>query len=177
MKLDTKKLALNALFAVIALVIFIVESQIPLPFLAPGLKLGLANIVTLFVIFLGEKWTKRDIFLIFLTRTLLAALITGQATSLFFSFTGGFFAIVVMLILKKLDKSKTLPIPIVSVSGALAHNVGQVAAAAVVMRSFAVFAYLPVLIAGGVISGLLTGFAVHFIFKKRPKFINFLTSW
>lgn len=172
MKINTKKLTLTALFAVIALVIFVIEAQIPLPFFAPGLKLGLANIVILFVLFLGENWKARDVFLIFLVRVILAAFITGHPMSLIFSFTGGLFALLVMLAMKRFIKEP--PIPVVSVGGAVFHNMGQILAAAVVMRSASVFAYLPVLVAGGIISGLLTGFAVLVLFKTHPKFIGFI---
>jgi heptaprenyl diphosphate synthase len=173
MKINTKKLTLTALFAVIALIIFIIEAQISLPFYrVPGFKLGLANIVTLFMLFLGGSWKARDVFLVLLTRVLLAAFITGNPISLLFGFSGGMFALAVMLALKTLDKN--MPIPVVSVAGAIAHNAGQITAAAVYMQTASVFTYLPALVAGGIISGLLTGFAVFLLFKIHPKFIKFL---
>ena len=172
MKIDTKKLALTAVFAVIALIIFVIEAQIPLTFAAPGLKLGLANIVILFVLFLGDNWKSRDVFMIFIVRVLLAALITGQLMSLIFSFTGGLFALIIMLVMKKVIKEP--PIPVVSVGGAVCHNLGQITTAAVMMRSASVLAYLPALIAGGIISGLLTGIAVFILYETRPRFIGFL---
>jgi len=161
MKINTKKLSLTALFAVIALIIFIVEAQIPLPVRVPGLKLGLANIVTLFILFLGGMWGARDVFMVLLVRVLLAAFITGNLMSLLFSFTGGMLALLVMLAVKQ--TLKNAPIPVVSVAGALAHNAGQLAIAAVIMGSTSVFFYSPMLVAGGIISGLLTGFTVSFI--------------
>jgi heptaprenyl diphosphate synthase len=172
MKVNTKKLTLTAFFAVIALIIFIVEAQIPLPVRVPGLKPGLANIVILFVLFLGEAWKARDVFMIFLVRVLLAALITGNLMSLIFSFTGGLFALLAMLAMKAVFKDAA--IPVVSVAGALAHNAGQITAAAVIMKSTSVFAYTPALVVGGIISGMLTGFAVYFLFKTHPKFIGFI---
>jgi heptaprenyl diphosphate synthase len=172
MKINTKKLIFTAFFAVIALIIFIIEAQIPLPVRVPGLKLGLANIVIMFVLFLGGQWKTRDVFMIFFVRVLLAGFITGNLMSLIFSFTGGFFALLVMLTMKRIFKDAA--IPVVSVAGALAHNAGQIAAAALIMQNTSVLIYLPVLIAGGIISGLLTGFAVYSLFKTHPKFIRFI---
>jgi len=173
MKTKTHKTALMALFSVIALVIFIVEAQIPFSFTVPGLKPGLANIVTLFMLFLGANWKARDVFLVFLTRVLLAALITGQAMTLIFSLTGGVCALLIMLVVRK--TLKTAAAPVVSVAGAIMHNIGQLSVAAV-LTSVSVFAYTPVLIIGGIISGLLTGFAVWLLFRLHPKFINFINK-
>jgi heptaprenyl diphosphate synthase len=173
MKFNVKKLTLTALFAGFALIIFIIEAQISLPFFrVPGFKLGLANIVTLFMLFLGGFWKARDVFLVLLVRVLLAAFITANLVSLFFSFSGGVFALAVILLLKTLVKD--MPIPVVSVAGAIAHNAGQITAAALYMQTASVFAYLPALVAGGIISGLLTGFAVYLLFKTHPRFINFI---
>jgi heptaprenyl diphosphate synthase len=172
MRADTKKLALTALFAVIALIIFIVEARISLPVRIPGLKLGLANTVSLFMLFLGGKWKARDVFMVLLVRILLAALIVGQPVSLVYSFSGGMLSLSLMLALTM--KLKNIPIPVVSVAGAVAHNTGQVMAAALLWRSSGFFALLPALIAGGIISGLFTGFAVYLIFKLHPKFIGYI---
>ncbi|MDR2533036.1 MAG: Gx transporter family protein [Oscillospiraceae bacterium] len=171
MRTNVRKLSLTALFAVIALIIFIVEAQIPLPVNAPGLKLGLANIIILFMLFLGGMWKTQDIFMVFLVRVLLAALITGNAQALLFSFTGGLFALLVMLSMRTAFKGAA--IPVVSVAGAIAHNAGQITVAALI-TSAGVFVYLPALVAGGIISGLLTGFAVYFIYKAHPKFISYI---
>ena len=171
MRYNAHKVSAMALFAVIALVIFAVESKIPPPLPLPGIKLGLANVVNLFMLFLGERWKPRDVFMVFLTRVLLAAFITGQGMSLIYSITGGVFAITAMIAVKK-----KLPIPAVSVAGAIAHNLGQISAAALVLGSGNVFLYLPVLAAGGIISGLLTGFAVWTLFRLRPKFISYINN-
>jgi len=176
MGINVKKLSFMALFSVVALTIFILESFIPMPF-PPGIKPGFANIITLFLLFLGENWKVRDVFMVFLTRTLLAAFITGQGMSLIYSFTGGVSALLVMAVIKKiLNDSSYSVIPIVSVTGALTHNLGQITTAALLMQSKSVLVYLPALVAGGIISGLLTGFAVWFIFKAHPKFINYIKN-
>ncbi|MDR2559372.1 MAG: Gx transporter family protein [Oscillospiraceae bacterium] len=172
MKTNTKKLTLTALFAVVALIIFIVEAQIPLPVHIPGLKLGLANIITLFMLFLGGFWKVRDVLLVLLVRILLAALIAGNPVGLLYSFTGGILSLLVMFAMKAAFKGAA--IPVISVAGAVAHNIGQIAAVMLVWQSASVLVYLPALIAGGIISGLLTGFAVYFLFKTHPKFIGFL---
>ncbi|MCL2696600.1 MAG: Gx transporter family protein [Oscillospiraceae bacterium] len=172
MKTNTKKLTLTALFAVVALIIFIVEAQVPLPPGIPGLKLGLANIVTLFMIFLGGMWKKRDVFLVLLVRILLASIYSGHPESLIYSFAGGILALLVMLAMRAAFKAAA--IPVISVAGAAAHNAGQITAVMLVWQSTRVLVYLPVLVAGGIISGLLTGFAVHFIYKAHPRFIGYI---
>jgi len=172
MKINTKKLTLTAFFAVIALIIFVIEAQIPLPFVVPGLKLGLANIVILFMLFLGGSWKARDVFMVFLVRVLLAVFITGSLMSLLYSFTGGLLALLVMLTMRVAFKEAA--VPVISVFGAIAHNAGQITVAALILQSGSVFAYLPALVAGGIISGLLTGFAVYLLLKTHPKFIGFL---
>ncbi|MCL1823344.1 MAG: Gx transporter family protein [Oscillospiraceae bacterium] len=171
-RFNIKKLLISTLFSVIALVIFVIEAQIPFPVSIYGLKPGLANIVILFVLFLGGKWKARDLFLIFLVRVLLAAFITGQTMSLIYSLTGGIAALLTMIAVKA--GFKNAPAPFVSVTGAIAHNTGQLAAAAFVLQSTSVFAYFPVLIAGGIISGLLTGFVVWGLFRTYPKFISYI---
>ena len=172
MKMNTRKLSIMALFSVTALVIFVMEAGIPPIF--PGFKLGLSNIVTLFMLFLGEKWKAPDVFLVFITRVLLAAFITGQGMSLIYSVTGGTAALLIMLALKKAVSNA--PVPAVSAAGAVAHNLGQISAAALILQSGSVFIYLPVLIAGGIISGLLTGFSVWFLFRLHPKFISYMKN-
>jgi heptaprenyl diphosphate synthase len=124
------------------------------------------------MLFLTGQWKARDVFMVLLVRVLLAALITGHPMTLLFSFTGGVLALLTMLALKKAFRD--IAVPVVSVAGAVAHNTGQIAAAALIMQSGSIFAYLPALVAGGIFSGLLTGFAVYFIFRAHPKFIGSL---
>jgi len=174
MKLDTVKLTFMALFAVIALIIFIIEAQIPLPVHIPGLKLGLANIVTLFMLFLGGRWKTRDVFMVLAVRILLGALFAGQPVSFLYSAAGGMLSLVFMYLLK--TNVRGIPLPVVSVAGAIAHNIGQIAMVMLVWQSTSVMVYLPVLIAGGIVSGLVTGFCIYFIYKFHPNFTTYISD-
>lgn len=170
----TKKLALAAVLTCIASVLFVVEMQIP-PFIpVPGVKLGLSNTVTLFVLCLGENWTRKDAVLILTARILLVSLLTGQPSALMFSLPGGLSALLAMIILRAVPKN--LPIPFLSVAGAVFHNTAQILSAAVFMGTLSVFAYIPALAVSGIASGLLTGFAVYFLFKSYPRFINYFKN-
>jgi len=122
--MQTRRLPLLALYTVIALVIFVAEAQIPLPVPLPGVKLGLANIVTLAALyFLG----RREAGLILTARILLGAFLTGVPSMLLFSASGGLFAFLVMALAQKLLPREQ--IWVVSALGAIAHNTGQLLAA------------------------------------------------
>ena len=162
-KINSKKIIILALFTAVSLVLFVVEMQIPPLSPVPGIKLGLANIVTLFILYKKES-KPGDAFLVIIARVLLASLITGNLSALFFSFTGGIAAICTMLLFKKIFKAKL--IPVTSVAGAISHNVTQAVVAVLVYNSKGILLYIPVLIFGGILSGLLTGFTAEIIIKR-----------
>lgn len=144
-----------------ALVIFLVEAQIPPIVAIPGIKLGLANVVTLFaLVFLGRK----QALFILLVRIFLGNLFMGQMMSFFYSLSGGICCFLVMALLLPLFPPKQLWV--CSVFGALAHNLGQIIVAAGILRSWNVFWYLPILEISAVITGMFTGLCVQFL--ERP---------
>ena len=149
----TKQLALSALLVAMALGLSCLERFIPLQLLIPlpGVKLGLANIVTMMALyFLGGKIS----FSVLVVRCLLGSVFGGGVTGLAMSLTGGLFAFATMVPAKKLPY---LSIYGVSILGAAAHNLGQVCAAAALLHSGYTFAYLPFLLLLSIPSGLLTG--------------------
>lgn len=158
---NTHKLVTLSLFTVIALTIFIVESAIVLPISIPGVKLGLANIITLLVLC---NYKPFDAFLVLFVRILLSALFSGQMLMLFYSCMGGLFCFVIMSLLNRFLSGHFLVLT--SIFGALAHNAGQLLAAYLVMRSVSVLTYLPFLTLSGIITGLFTGLCAHFAQKK-----------
>lgn len=152
MRFSTKQLTLGAVLAALALALSYVENLFMLPLPLPGVKLGLANIVTLFALCtLGAP----SALAILLVRVLLGAMFAGNASALIYSLLGGLAALGVMLLLAR---SPRLSVYGVSVGGAAAHNCGQVAAAMLMLGSTAPLAYLPVLLGVSLISGALTGF-------------------
>ena len=155
MKKRTKRLTTDALFTSIALTIFMIEVQIPSVGI-PGVKLGLANIVTVTAAFLIGPW---DAGAILLCRILFAGLFSGQVMALLYSLAGGALCWLTMLPLGKILTGKQ--IWVMSVVGAVAHNIGQITVAVLVTRTAAILYYLPVLMISGVLAGLFTGMAAQ----------------
>lgn len=161
----TKRMTLLALMVTQALVLTIIESWIPVPVPVPGVKLGLANIVTLVVlIFFGFG----DALVVVFLRTFLASLFTGGPIVFLFSISGGILSTAAMALLYR-KMSKTFSIVGISIAGAIMHNVGQLVAASIVMRELSVLAYLPVLLASGIIMGCFVGICANFLSNALRK--------
>ena len=150
-----KKVSLCAVLIALALALSYTERFIPLQLIVPlpGIKLGLANIVTVIALYLlGPK----SAFAILILRCLLGSFFSGGVTGLFFSLTGGILAMLVMVGARKLP---FLSIFGVSILGAAAHNVGQICASMVLMHSVYIGAYLPYLLFIALFTGFATGAA------------------
>ena len=159
-----KKLTLTAVLTAAALVMFVLESQLPPFTVIPGIKPGLSNIFTLFAMeALGPGWA----FGLFLTRVTLGCVITGQGSAFLYSLAGGLCAYVLMLLLKKALRGNTLWVR--SVLCAMAYNAGQLAAAAAITRTCAVWSYLPVLIPAAILAGTLTGLCAQLVLNRLEK--------
>lgn len=161
MKLTTKQLTLCALLTAMALALSYLENLFPLSLAipVPGVKLGLANIVTVFALYaLGPG----QALLILLARCLLGSLFAGNMNALIFSLLGGLCAMGTMAVL---SRRRGLSIYGVSVGGAAAHNCGQIAAAVLTLGSAAPLYYLPVLLAVSLLTGGLTGLASACLFQ------------
>ncbi len=160
----TRKLALMALLTAIALTIFVVEAQIPAPVPIPGVKLGLANIVTLITVcLLGKK----EAGAVLLVRVIMGAMFAGSPSTLLFSAVGGLFAYLTMCLTVGLFGDNRLWI--VSALAGIAHNAGQLLACVLVVKTPGVFAYAPILAASGVVTGVFTGFAAQYLLKALKK--------
>ena len=133
--MQTKKITLSAVLTALALVLGLLERYIPLPI--PGMKLGLANIVTLFALYtLGLPYAAGILFL----RCILGSIYSGSITALLYSVSGGILSLAVMALARK---SSRLSIYGVSALGSAAHSIGQILAAAAVLSSSLIFSYLP----------------------------------
>ncbi len=165
----TRKIVQIAFFVSLALVLSIVESWIPVAAGIPGIRIGLANIVTLVVIaLLGLK----EAVIIVIIRTMLSSIYTGGPVILAFSVTGGLLSALTMWFFYKY-MSKFFSIVGISITGAVAHNIGQLAVAAVIMREPSVISYFPVLMVSAVISGSFTGICSKYIIKlSRRRFLK-----
>ena len=160
MKWTAKNIALCAVLAALALGLSTLEGLFPISLLVPlpGVKLGLANIVTVFALYeLGAA----PALVILLARCGLGSLFAGNASALLFSLLGGLTAMLVMIGLKR---CRRLSIYGVSIGGAAAHNVGQMAAAVITLGNTMVLGYLPFLLAVSLVTGTLTGFVSALLF-------------
>ncbi len=164
-----KRITLIAMFSAAALIIFVLESLVPPPVPIPGVKLGLANAVTLTAMYtLG----KREAFYVMLIRIVIGNIFTGQAVSLIYSLAGGFACFGVMVALKGALKENQ--IWAVSAFGAIAHSSAQVLVAAAIMNTSSLLYYWFVLMTTSVISGVFTGICTALVVDKikRINYIN-----
>lgn len=161
MKITTRRLALCAVLTALALGLSTLEGMFPVSLLIPlpGIKLGLANIVTVYALYaLGPA----SALAILLARCLLGAMFAGNASALLFSLMGGVLSMLVMIVLRHLPG---LSIYGVSIGGAAAHNIGQMAAACITLGSTMVLGYLPFLLAVSLVTGTLTGFVTALLMR------------
>ena len=160
----TKKLVFMALLTAVALTIFVIENQIPAPVPIPGVKLGLANIITLVAIrLLGKK----EAGAILLVRILMGAMFAGSPSTLLFSAAGGTLAYLLMCVLTSVFSDRQLWI--VSALAGVAHNAGQLAACMLVVKTPGVMAYAPILAVSGILTGIFTGFAAQYLLEALKK--------
>ena len=146
---QARRLTRAALLTAIALTIFLAEAQLPPPVPIPGIKLGLANIVTVYAMFvLGP----RDTLLILLSRIFLGAVFSGQMMTLLYSLGGGLLSYLALLLLS-----------------AVCHNLGQLLAAAAIAKSWVVLVYLPYLVLAGLITGTLTGLCAQLVVGRLSR--------
>lgn len=150
--MQVRKLTLLALFTTLSLAVYAIESAIPPLVPVPGIKLGLANIVTLVLL---QHFTCKDAALVLSARTALSSLLFGQALSLIYSLAGGFLSLLVMAAVMKLLNKKL--IFLTGAMGGLFHNMAQLLTAAAITATPGVFAYLPFLILSGILTGIFTG--------------------
>lgn len=149
----TKRLTLGAVMVSAAMVLSYMERFFPLQLLVPlpGIRLGLANIVSMMALYF---WGTGYAFTILLMRCFLGAVFSANITGLLFSVIGGICALACMSAAKK---SRSLSVYGVSMLGAAAHNIGQILAAVVLMQSVYVCGYLPYLLIVSLFTGMFTG--------------------
>lgn len=151
---NTKDLVLMSLFISVALVLSYIERLIPMSYAVPGVKLGLANVVTCVALY---HFKPRASLTIVVVRVILVGIFIGSATSFLYSLTGGLLSFLGMLTVMKILKDHVSPVG-VSVVGAFLHNIGQVIVLSIITASLSVgMAYLPILIITGIFTGILVG--------------------
>lgn len=154
----TKRLALCGILTAAALTIFVIEAQIPLPIPIPGVKLGLANIITLFALI---YLTPKEAAAILVSRILLGTVLAGSPAALIYSLFGGLACFAAELCMLKLFKIRR--IWALSAVGAMIHNLAQLTAAALITKTASVFFYLPPLMISAVLTGCFTGLCISYL--------------
>ena len=160
---SAQKIARLGLLTAVALVLGYAESLLPAIGI-PGVKLGLGNTVLLYALYLLDI---KSAAVLMVLKVGLSGLLFGGPAAMLYSFAGGALSLLAMILIKKVRGVGELG---TSVTGALMHNVGQMAVACFVVESRAIFAYLPVLLLSAAITGTLTGVAAKYLIKAlRPK--------
>lgn len=162
--MKARRLTELSLLTAAALIIFIVELQIPNPFPIPGIKLGLANIITVYAVY---RYRPYEVAMIVTVRLLLGAVFSGNLTALIYSAAGSLLCLIGMLLLKKIIDERH--IWMASVLGAVLHNTGQMAAAMLVMRTPQLIAYYPFLLVSGCLAGAFTGLCAQLVIRRFSK--------
>lgn len=158
--MKTKKVTVMALSIALAMILSFVESQIPAFVAIPGIKVGLANIAVVFVLYkLGWK----EAALISLIRVLLVSLLFGSIMSLFYSVAGAVLSLCGMLLLKKTGLFSHVA---VSVAGGVLHNIGQIVMACIILETDVIKYYLPFLLLSGTIAGIVIGIVSAIMIKR-----------
>lgn len=162
--MNVKKLTYMAMLTAISMIVFLIEAQIPLPFAIPGVKLGIANVITLYAIWtLG--WKEAGAILII--RIFLGNVVAGNVMAMAYSLAGGLLCWIIMSLLKPVMKRSQ--IWIMSVLGAIGHNAGQLAVAMAISGTAAMAWYGPVLLVAGIITGFFTGQLTQILLSHMDK--------
>lgn len=169
MNLKWKQLAAAGMLTAAALIVFVIEAQIPPIVPIPGIKLGLSNVVTLAAIrMVGKVWGSA----VHILRIVLGSLFTGQAVSFLYSISGGVCCLIVMLLLTSFLSNRWLWL--ISAISAVVHAGAQLVTATIVMWTKSVLVYAPLILISAIVTGVFTGLCVQFLFKKQPRLENFL---
>ncbi|MCR4795290.1 MAG: Gx transporter family protein [Ruminococcus sp.] len=159
--MKTKRLAELALLTAVALIIFIIELRIPNLVAIPGVKLGLANIITVYAVY---KYSAKEVAMVVFSRVLLGSIFGGNISAIIYSIAGAVMCLIGMLAVKRIVPVNYIWLS--SIIGAILHNTGQIIIAIIIMRSFAVMYHYPYLIISGCIAGAFTGICAQLLIKR-----------
>jgi len=154
------KVAYFGVFTALALIFSYVETLIPIQFGIPGVKLGLANLIIVIALY---RMKLSEAYLLSIVRVLLAGFIFGNYFSIIYSLAGGILSLTVMALLRKKGGFSVIG---VSIAGGVFHNIGQLIVASVIVETFSVMYYVPVLLIAGLVTGLLIGIASDGMLKR-----------
>ena len=159
--MKARALTVPALLTAAALIIFVIELQLPRLIPVPGVKAGLSNIITVFALY---RLGRRNTVLIVLARIVLGCLLAGSPTMLMYSLAGAALSLSVMLPLKGAIPAKYMYLT--SIPGAAAHNAGQLLTAVLITRTSGLWLYFPVLLLTGTLAGAFTGLCALLLYRR-----------
>lgn len=157
------KIAYFGMFTALALIFGYVESLVPISFGIPGVKLGLANLAVVIVLYMMDV---KSAYLLSVLRIVLSGFLFGNLFGILYSLAGGLLSLSVMILLKKTNAFSVVG---VSVAGAVCHNIGQLIVATIVLESVSIANYLPVLMIAGIITGFVIGIIALETMKRLKK--------
>ncbi|MBQ4546381.1 MAG: Gx transporter family protein [Oscillospiraceae bacterium] len=158
--MKTKKVAMLGLTIALAMIMSYIEALVPLSFAVPGIKMGLANIVIIFVLY---KIGTKEAILVSLIRVILVSLLFSNVMAMAYSIAGAVLSLLVMWVLKKTDKFSVIG---VSIAGGIMHNVGQIIMAVILLGTEQIALYLPVLIITGTATGVVIGIVAGLVINR-----------
>ena len=158
--MKSKRVATYGLLVALAFILSYIESLFPLSLAIPGIKLGLANLVVITALY---KMGVKEAFVLSVIRIILVGFTFGNPSMMMFSLVGGLLSCILMVIFKK---SKLFSMVGVSIIGGIAHNIGQIVVAILVVDNIDIIYYLPFLLIFGVIMGAVIGILATIIIKR-----------
>ena len=161
--MKTKKVAMLGLTVALAMIMSYIEALVPLSFAVPGIKMGLANIVIIFVLY---KIGTKEAILVSLIRVILVSLLFSNVMAMAYSIAGAVLSLSVMWLLKKTDRFSFVG---VSIAGGIMHNVGQIIMAVILLGTEQIALYLPVLIITGTVTGVVIGIVSGLVINRFKK--------
>jgi len=162
----SQKIAYIGLMTALALVFSYVESLIPINLGIPGVKLGLANVVSLAALYL---FGLPAALIVQILRIILAGFMFTGLYSMLYSLSGGIVSVLLMFLFMRTDKFSKY---FVSIVGGIAHNMGQLAVAIFVVKQLKIYYYAPILIISGTVTGLLIGIVCVPVIKSIETYVR-----
>lgn len=167
MHIHTKyKIAYLALMIALSMIFSYVELLIPINFGIPGIKLGLANVVSVVVLYLFGFYST---IIVVLARVLLSGFMFGNMFSIIYSLSGGIISVLVMALFKK---SRMFSVLGVSMAGGVFHNLAQLLIAIIIVEQLKIYYYGPILIVSGLIMGTIIGYISSMIIKRVETYVR-----
>lgn len=164
MKKKTKKIAVLGVLTAVALVLSYLEAILPPIYAAvPGVKVGLPNVVVILILY---RFGAKEAAMVSFMRVFIVALLFGNAMTLAYSIAGAVLSLILMMIFKKLDWFSAVG---VSIIGGIAHNVGQIIVAILLLNSTLIAYYMIILTITGTLAGVAVGLAGSLLIKRLEK--------